>query len=95
MLMTEQCVVCGEEIPEGRQVCPKCESNMKAKGIVKQVMKEGIRKYGSIAKWSKAENESENTLYGLYETRVTPSLGFFLRMLKQCDLEIRIGRKKK
>lgn len=23
--MTEQCVVCGVEIPEGRQVCPNCE----------------------------------------------------------------------
>lgn len=22
--MTEQCVVCGAEIPEGRQVCPMC-----------------------------------------------------------------------
>lgn len=22
---SERCVICGEEIPEGRQVCPKCE----------------------------------------------------------------------
>lgn len=23
--MTERCVICGEEIPEGRMVCPICE----------------------------------------------------------------------
>ena len=23
--MTEHCIVCGKEIPEGRQVCPNCE----------------------------------------------------------------------
>lgn len=23
--MEERCVICGEIIPEGRQVCPKCE----------------------------------------------------------------------
>ena len=23
--MTEQCVCCGEIVPEGRQVCPRCE----------------------------------------------------------------------
>ena len=23
--MEERCVICGEVIPEGRQVCPKCE----------------------------------------------------------------------
>lgn len=27
--MTDQCVVCGEIIPEGRMVCPKCESKEK------------------------------------------------------------------
>lgn len=24
--MTDRCIVCGSEIPEGRQVCPICES---------------------------------------------------------------------
>ena len=24
--MEERCVICGEIIPEGRQVCPKCEA---------------------------------------------------------------------
>lgn len=23
--MDNRCVICGEEIPEGRQVCPECE----------------------------------------------------------------------
>lgn len=23
--MEEHCVICGEIIPEGRQICPKCE----------------------------------------------------------------------
>lgn len=27
--MTERCVCCGKEIPEGRQVCPTCESKAK------------------------------------------------------------------
>ena len=26
--MTEHCVCCGEEIPEGRTVCRKCEQNV-------------------------------------------------------------------
>lgn len=26
--MSEHCVVCGAEIPEGRQVCPSCEKNL-------------------------------------------------------------------
>ena len=26
MAEAERCVVCGEIIPEGRQVCPKCEA---------------------------------------------------------------------
>ncbi len=24
--MTDRCVCCGDEVPEGRQVCPMCES---------------------------------------------------------------------
>ena len=24
--MVDRCIVCGEIIPEGRQVCPKCEN---------------------------------------------------------------------
>ena len=26
---TETCVCCGEEIPEGRQVCPACEAKVR------------------------------------------------------------------
>lgn len=29
--MTERCIVCGEEIPEGRQVCPVCEHQNKTR----------------------------------------------------------------
>ena len=30
--MTEhRCLFCGEEIPEGRQICPNCEQNISAK----------------------------------------------------------------
>lgn len=25
--MEERCVVCGEIVPEGRQVCPRCEAD--------------------------------------------------------------------
>ncbi len=27
--MSDKCVICGEIIPEGRQVCPNCESESK------------------------------------------------------------------
>ena len=30
--MTEKCVCCGAEIPEGRQVCPVCEGRGKEDG---------------------------------------------------------------
>lgn len=29
--MTERCILCGEEIPEGRQVCPICEHELKTR----------------------------------------------------------------
>ena len=28
MIMDDKCVICGEIIPEGRQVCPNCEENI-------------------------------------------------------------------
>lgn len=31
MTETNRCVVCGEEIPEGRMVCPICEDKEKDK----------------------------------------------------------------
>lgn len=34
-MMDNRCVCCGEEIPEGRQVCPRCEKETDSqKGIV-------------------------------------------------------------
>lgn len=33
--MTDKCVICGEIIPEGRQVCPNCEGE----GLVGRVFK--------------------------------------------------------
>ena len=30
--MEEHCVICGEVIPEGRQVCPACEATVKEYG---------------------------------------------------------------
>lgn len=32
--MSEYCVICGDEIPEGRQVCPTCEQNVMHGDIV-------------------------------------------------------------
>ena len=32
----EHCVVCGEIIPEGRQVCPNCESEVQIKKKIKR-----------------------------------------------------------
>ena len=30
---SERCIMCGNEIPEGRQVCPKCEESVFACGV--------------------------------------------------------------
>lgn len=38
--MTERCVCCGEEIPEGRMICPQCENGRK-----KRIRKERITYY--------------------------------------------------
>ena len=35
--MTEHCIVCGMEIPEGRQVCPACETKVQARDPVAPV----------------------------------------------------------
>ena len=40
--MSEKCIVCGAEIPEGRQVCPSCVSN-KTKPSEIEVLKEALR----------------------------------------------------
>lgn len=32
--MDNTCVCCGEIIPEGRQVCPKCEKGVKENGKI-------------------------------------------------------------
>ncbi len=39
--MTEHCVCCGEEIPEGRQVCPKCEAEANRWHIPKEFLIKG------------------------------------------------------
>ena len=31
--MSERCLICGNEIPEGRQVCPLCERGEKMKNL--------------------------------------------------------------
>ena len=42
--MTERCVCCGEEIPEGRQVCPSCESgNIKDSGNRREFSSGAVR----------------------------------------------------
>lgn len=44
MNMTEKCVCCGEEIPEGRQVCPSCESgNIKDSGNRREFSSGAVR----------------------------------------------------
>lgn len=39
--MSERCVCCGAEIPEGRQVCPICEEKAKEWHISKEVLIKG------------------------------------------------------
>ena len=40
--MSEKCIVCGVEIPEGRQVCPSCVAN-KTKPSEIEILKEALR----------------------------------------------------
>lgn len=53
-MSVETCIICGEVIPEGRQICPRCEEIFAPTDIVEAMLKqypveyEGI-KYGCIS----------------------------------------------
>ena len=40
--MTDRCIVCNAEIPEGRQVCPMCEGTAAGKLIKGKTVKEAF-----------------------------------------------------
>ena len=40
---SEYCVICGEEIPEGRQVCPSCEFNEKGDKVDENMARKSFR----------------------------------------------------
>ena len=69
MAKTEKCVCCGAVIPEGRQVCPRCDNEAKAdQGKVRptlvpaslvlavaKVREYGCKKYKDPENWHKVE----------------------------------------
>ena len=45
----EKCVICGDIVPEGRQVCPKCESDKNEDRDIKR-LKNKAKFYYNLAK---------------------------------------------
>ena len=45
----EKCVICGDVVPEGRQVCPKCESYKNEEKEIKR-LKNKAKFYYNLAK---------------------------------------------
>ena len=63
--MKEQCVCCGDIIPEGRQVCPSCESGITSRKMGKGIKFERIRRItgylvGTMDKWNDAKKAEEH-----------------------------------
>lgn len=61
--MVDRCVMCGEIIPEGRQICPRCEKG-KTPLPGKGVKFERIRRItgylvGTLDKWNNAKKAEE------------------------------------
>ena len=61
--MVDRCVMCGEIIPEGRQICPLCEKGKTPK-MGKGVKFERIRRItgylvGTLDKWNDAKKAEE------------------------------------
>lgn len=64
--MTDLCIVCGAEIPEGRQICPICESEgSKHNRIIKSTA--GARQEGDFAdKYIKYKPKTENAIQSVF-----------------------------
>ena len=61
--MVDRCVTCGEIIPEGRQICPRCEQGKTPK-LGKGVKFQRIRRItgylvGTLDKWNDAKKAEE------------------------------------
>ena len=61
--MVDRCVMCGEIIPEGRQICPRCEQGKTPK-LGKGVKFQRIRRItgylvGTLDKWNDAKKAEE------------------------------------
>lgn len=61
--MEDRCIVCGEIIPEGRQVCPECEFKHKISESLKVLDSIGTM-YRTASSTSKAINTAKNALAG-------------------------------
>lgn len=76
--MDNTCVMCGEIIPEGRQVCPICEAKTNAKywdrvsKIQARQTEKGINTYGQILEDNTAMSIKERLEY--YEEELIDAL---------------------
>ena len=62
--MVDRCVCCGEIIPEGRQICPTCDSGKINRKMGKGIKFERIRRItgylvGALDKWNNAKKAEE------------------------------------
>lgn len=72
LMMSERCVICGEIIPEGRQVCPMCETGKRPMylGIIKVKGEEKRRVAGTLQELG---NWADNNIRCRGECEVTIS----------------------
>ena len=75
--MSEKCVFCGNDIPEGRQVCPPCE-----KGVDKR-LDDVIAHFDAVATMGRIEGWGQG-MYG--------EVAEYLKRLKYYEDAIRTGR---
>ena len=76
--MEERCVMCGRAIPEGRQVCPICDSDFDFTGW----LEEELRKSGTKqSEFSQKAGLAQSTLCGYVNRHKLPSVAMFCRIL--------------
>lgn len=75
--MSEKCVFCGNDIPEGRQVCPPCE------GDVAKRLDDVIAHFDAVATMGRIEGWGKG-MYG--------EVAEYLKRLKYLEEAIKAGR---
>lgn len=55
---TERCICCGEPIPEGRQICPRCEEKAEQGKIKGRIVRPSPEPEKRIRRWARRANHS-------------------------------------